>query len=528
MDRSHTAHRALLHPLWLASLSVLVLNDHFLKGSGLLPGWLTGKLSDIAGLLVAPALLAVLLRLSSRRAILAAHLATGAVFAAIKLSPAAAAAFARLMELGPFHATIVADVTDLLALPALALSLAVLVPEMRRPAVDRPFTRRALVAGASLACAATSQRTEEPCVNDPTLCEAGTPREQAALVLGNTTTDKRLIRVRGLKDSVLADCDAMLVDPTHTLDRALFADAQTWLIEPKRGLPLQNRGECSAYLIDADGMPMTLVAFRESDFPTADLSTSTDEPDNGKMIGIQIDTTTGGLHLGTHPAVFAAPPFEQPAPSPACAPPDAAVGVAWSSPFPSTGLIQSITTSPDGCHAITMDNEGGSSVFYLCVPPDALPFKAGDAITIGLLTATTAFPESGGAGSVGTGLLVQSEGASLLVWRGNTVVRRSMAPGVEPMTDPGVSAGTAAGCLGSHDECGSLVEPLDVSITGDHVPDTIETLRAGQSLALADGYGTLYLLRAEQMPIRDSACPPATTEERHFESVLVITPPAGN
>ena len=36
----------------MVSLGVLVANDHFLKGSGLLPGWLTGKLSDLAGLVV--------------------------------------------------------------------------------------------------------------------------------------------------------------------------------------------------------------------------------------------------------------------------------------------------------------------------------------------------------------------------------------------------------------------------------------------------------------------------------------------
>ena len=41
--------RALLHPLWLGSLALLVLNDHVLKGAGLLPGVLTGKLSDFAG-----------------------------------------------------------------------------------------------------------------------------------------------------------------------------------------------------------------------------------------------------------------------------------------------------------------------------------------------------------------------------------------------------------------------------------------------------------------------------------------------
>ncbi|MCZ7683483.1 MAG: hypothetical protein M5U28_33725 [Sandaracinaceae bacterium] len=53
---------ALRHPLWWASLALLVANDHWLKGADLLPGWLTGKLSDLAGLIVAPVLLSALLR----------------------------------------------------------------------------------------------------------------------------------------------------------------------------------------------------------------------------------------------------------------------------------------------------------------------------------------------------------------------------------------------------------------------------------------------------------------------------------
>ena len=76
--------RALLTPTWLAALAVLGVNDHLLKGAGVLPGGLTGKLSDLAGMVVAPALLAALLGLRTRRGLLVCHLAVGAVFAAIK------------------------------------------------------------------------------------------------------------------------------------------------------------------------------------------------------------------------------------------------------------------------------------------------------------------------------------------------------------------------------------------------------------------------------------------------------------
>ena len=125
--------RALLTATWLVALAVLALNDHVLKGAGVLPGALTGKLSDFAGMIVAPVLLAVLLRVRSRRGLLACHAAVGAVFAGINLSPELAAAWSQLMGLvWPWHITV--DPTDLVAIPALALGWRALVPAMTRPA----------------------------------------------------------------------------------------------------------------------------------------------------------------------------------------------------------------------------------------------------------------------------------------------------------------------------------------------------------------------------------------------------------
>src|SRR5690606_12557634 len=39
--------RPLRHPRFWAALALLVVNDHALKGAGVLPGALTGKLSDV-------------------------------------------------------------------------------------------------------------------------------------------------------------------------------------------------------------------------------------------------------------------------------------------------------------------------------------------------------------------------------------------------------------------------------------------------------------------------------------------------
>ena len=126
----------------LAALVVLVVNDHWLKG-GLLPGAVTGKLSDFAGLLYFPlfvtaaarwlgALAGVLvprwsrwlhrrLRLTPGK-LLASCMFTGAGFTAIRLhAPSADLYLDALAGLGVAGA-VAADPTDLWALASLPLA----------------------------------------------------------------------------------------------------------------------------------------------------------------------------------------------------------------------------------------------------------------------------------------------------------------------------------------------------------------------------------------------------------------------
>src|SRR5690606_15963985 len=77
----------LSHPVSIASIAVLVLNDHLLKET--FGTWWTGKLSDFAGLVFFPALLAVAIaavapRARHPRVVLASILATGLGFAWVK------------------------------------------------------------------------------------------------------------------------------------------------------------------------------------------------------------------------------------------------------------------------------------------------------------------------------------------------------------------------------------------------------------------------------------------------------------
>lgn len=124
-----------LHPVALVALVTLFANDWW--GKVAYPSWVTGKLSDAAGLIIAPLALSAALgcvlyvaaalgapvapALGPRR--LGASIALVALgFAACKLSPQVASGVAGALALLGGNPRIVADPTDLLALPAAALA----------------------------------------------------------------------------------------------------------------------------------------------------------------------------------------------------------------------------------------------------------------------------------------------------------------------------------------------------------------------------------------------------------------------
>ncbi|ROO91035.1 hypothetical protein EDD29_8778 [Actinocorallia herbida] len=108
------------------AVAVLALNDHLLKPA--FPGVLTGKLSDVAGLVFAPALLALAFAVSGwagRRTAAWSVVLTGIGFALVKATSAGADAASALWTAVAGPSVVLADPTDLLALPALGLSWAV-------------------------------------------------------------------------------------------------------------------------------------------------------------------------------------------------------------------------------------------------------------------------------------------------------------------------------------------------------------------------------------------------------------------
>jgi len=126
----------LLHPVTLASMVVLALNDHWWKAAW--PGAVTGKISDFAGLVFFPVMLAALGLPRS-----AAALATALGFAAVKTVPLANEAWngafgALYQALGVAQgASLMRDPWDLIALP-MVLVLFLLPRSPRRSRCDTP------------------------------------------------------------------------------------------------------------------------------------------------------------------------------------------------------------------------------------------------------------------------------------------------------------------------------------------------------------------------------------------------------
>lgn len=138
----------LARPWFFASVATLALNDHVLKAAW--PGLMSGKLSDIAGLVVVGTVASVLVGRSWGAAL------TGIAFASLKLIPGVAEAAAPALGGG----VTLRDPTDLVALAALPLLWRALGHDQVRHPVGNDRLRQA--AGLLLAVLATTATTPPP------------------------------------------------------------------------------------------------------------------------------------------------------------------------------------------------------------------------------------------------------------------------------------------------------------------------------------------------------------------------------
>jgi hypothetical protein len=135
---------AYTHPVSIGALTLLALNDHCLKGSGLLPPWVTGKLSDGAGMIFFPLLLVGLWNTGqwlirryrrkghaadggtagyclTHRQLIVAITVTGLLFTGLQLSSSVVNGYCYATSLVGIYSNVTRDITDLFALPALVV-----------------------------------------------------------------------------------------------------------------------------------------------------------------------------------------------------------------------------------------------------------------------------------------------------------------------------------------------------------------------------------------------------------------------
>jgi hypothetical protein len=388
--------RALLSPPWLLALAVLLVNDHWLKYADVAPGWLTGKLSDLAGMLVAPVLFAVLLGVRRRAALLACHVAVGLVFAAIKLSPACAAVWSSAMGLFGYPWTIVGDATDLLALPCLALSWKLLLPHMDPEASPLVPLRRSAVAGLAALGLWSSVATTEP---EPFVWEPFYSDVTGHIYLNNTSDVPLALHVRYLREELNLDCDELALDPGRLLSPEAFGDAEHWLLDPgvNLGLEFVEGGSCGALWIAGEGIEPTIVFVELSAYPFRNFPGFTQNSD---------DLGAGGLGLGFDgpgPAVWTGgddirftPRSDTPEQPPACEPSPADSRIDWVAELPQFPTeIVALDAGPDGCFEFTLQEwaVGQDGIvpwqtpyaWYLCAPAAAVPFVVGEYIGFELM-----------------------------------------------------------------------------------------------------------------------------------------------
>ncbi|MCL2326501.1 MAG: hypothetical protein FWC40_08425 [Proteobacteria bacterium] len=264
---------ALRHPLWWSMLAVLLCNDLWWKHAGVLPGVLTGKLSDFSGLMVFPLFVALLFGVNRRGWWTAIHVASGLAFAAIKLVPAAGVGLVQLFSVFGVRWQIWFDATDVLALLVLPVSWYV-YPRLR-PLFSLPRFGSVLRVGAVLvagfACVATGA------VPAPrTLSSHDGNYMVSDLTFINATSGNVNVQIERLNPHIEVDCHAPVRAEDFRDDQ--FKSQGTWTQAPGEAttlLPLSVRkeadGRCKVVKLTVDTAESVLVVWSDAQLPIRDV-----------------------------------------------------------------------------------------------------------------------------------------------------------------------------------------------------------------------------------------------------------------
>jgi hypothetical protein len=532
--------RALLTPTWVGALALLVANDHWLKGSGLLPGVLTGKLSDFAGMLVAPTLLAALLGVRSRGALLACHVAVAAVFTGIQLSTGFAAQWSALMGVFGHPWTITCDPTDLLALPFLLLSWKLLVPQMNPDLPALVPLQRTAVGALSMFGLWSTVATSD---SEP--WDGGSEWYEDVFgthYINNANDFDIALHIRPLRDDVELDCLQVATDPGRLLDEDAFGEAVHWSLPARTNVAIElPETECSAVWIAGEGIEPRILFSNQENWPqwfpgqTFDMWLGT----NG--VAIQFGAEGQSTWIADSELLFAprTDTLEQPQ---SCEQPSEELRFDWPVMVPNHDVqVLGVEPGIDGCFelelqdvvmGVTQNGEPGQPEplgapygFYLCAPAAAVPFAADEflrfseygfagprQLSVILLDDATLEPQVNDAGFLvrRVNYLRGVNDPSLL----NTVAGRTLVA-VDHVSCP---------WLIESDGCASVERTVDLAVTGAQ-----SYLQPGKAVAFGDEASgmvhTAVLGYARQLAVVDLACAEGSVALRYDVDIAVIEEP---
>jgi hypothetical protein len=381
--------RALLTPIWIAALVVLIVNDHLLKGSGLLPHVVTGKLSDFAGLIVAPVLLASVLQVRDRSRLLACHVAVGIVFAGIQLWVPFADRWSVLMGLVGHPWTITSDPTDLIALPMLAVAWVLLLPAMQRPMLAglRQTAIASLGTVGLWATVATSDDGGDGNWDDWGETEGGFESVDGRVVIHNANDHDMAIYVRPLRTEVRIDCSAIAKDPARMLPEHAFGDAVHWVLPARTNLAVDEIGGvgCGAAWVGGEGIPSQLLFWNEFEYPLqtfpGQYEALVDMPASGAAV--IFDGSGPAIWQGGEGFRFTPPQTLPELPASCESSGSGRIEVDAALPLAYPVELLGREYGPDGCfelELLELFDQAATRIAYLCIPEAALPFAVGERI----------------------------------------------------------------------------------------------------------------------------------------------------
>ena len=435
-----------------------MLNDHLLKGSGL-PGSWTGKLSDFAGMIVAPPLIALLLGAGKRGRALAASAIVGAGLCAIDLSPAASQLLERALAAFGLPSRLWPDPSDLWALLVLPIGYALSRVPAAPALLSSPMLQRGAIVLGACACLATAGIDEK---------EGGDAKRTDVPEVENKTEDPIVIVLSSTEG--IGGCALYRNDRIGVLTRTAFGTARVVTIAPGKRLALTTGSDaldCGAAALRLPDGSDEFVFWRD----LSKIESFVPPEDNRRVkrrVVISGTKDRFDLEVGEDLARF---DIDKEPPEPSCDALATEPSLEWSSLADAQGFLQlsEIRTTDDGCFELdwlSPDADTEVDTQRLCVPDWAFPFEQGETLAV-----TQEIDEQGARVLHVARIEDNKLKTELVVWNSVSKASGSRVDAIQPID-----------CVGAVSECGAYVRPIELKVHGRE-----ETLRTGDEAEVKGG-----------------------------------------